>query len=194
MKKTAIIMLAAAGIGISGIASAADSPVVYLGSSAGGSAYGTSYSAENAKADGGIAGNYSVTSFATQNSASMFGGKDNRDKDDAPGYENLLSLAKGNGCQSHDSGCSAGTWTASSGLFAGSIGNDGGNIIGAIGGESLASVAKIGTDMSVANAEHQSAASIATSGAGTTGIAVNGGHAVSRYSDLGNGSGIVAAF
>lgn len=193
MKKSLFVMFAAAScIGFTGNAMAADTPVAYLGSSAGGSAYGSSFSSENARANGGVTGGYDVVSFATQNmnESNSRNSKDNNEIS----VNDLMSIANGNGCHSQSAGCTAGTWTASSGLFSGKIGDDSGVVSGAIGGESLASVARVGTDMSVATAEHQSAASIATSGAGTTGMAINTGHAVSQYSDLGNGSAITAAF
>jgi hypothetical protein len=186
MKKSLLVMLAATSfMGFAGHAMAADSPVAYLGSTAGGSAYGSAFSSENAKAEAGASGGYESSSFASQNA-----GKHN----DYYGMPSIMSIGEGRGCMNDVQGCSAGTVTTTAGMFKGRIGDDSGVVSGYTGGESLASVAKVGADMTVATAEHQSAASMATSGAGTTGIAVNEGYAVSHYSDLANGSAITAAY
>jgi hypothetical protein len=187
MKKTMFALLAAAGcLGFAGTAMATDSPVAYVGSDAGGSAYGNAFSSENLNANGGVRGSYEVTSFASQNV---------KDYNNNPcvGYNDLMSIADGRGSKLNSCD-SAGTVTASSGNFSGKIGADSGMVSGFTGGESLATVANIGTTTTVASAQHQSTATMATSGAGSTGMAVNSGFAVSHYSDLGNGSAITAAY
>jgi hypothetical protein len=183
MKRNTIATIAAAAIiAFSGNASAADSPVAYLGSTAGGSAYGSAFSSENANAFGAVEGGYTVASIATQNAGRNFDLMDFNDNRRGNDY-----------CIPSGAGCSAGTATASYGAFGGQIGKDGGVVSGYTGGESLASVAKIGADMDIASAEHHSIATMATSGAGTKGQAVNTGFAVSQYSNNSNGSAYTAA-
>lgn len=193
MKKSTLAALAAiSSFAIAGPAMAEDSPVAYLGTTAGGSAYGSAFSSEHADAVGFTSGAYSVQSVASQNVAV----KQNDDKKSDRKGDNdnhTIKLTDFIGKCTDLGECASQTASLSAGSFSGTIGPDGGLASGYTGGESIAQISKLGTDVTIATAEHHALSSMATSGAGSYGTANNSGFAVSKYNSDSNGTATVWA-